>query len=77
MATTTKPRRRRDDEPTQGDDTRNAPSAADWRRMTDVAHDEIARRAHQLYEERGRQPGHDMEDWLTAEHDIEERRSTE
>ena len=75
MATTRKPRQ--DDEPSQSDDVRNAPLATDWRRMTAAAHKKIADRAHQLYEERGREPGHDMEDWLTAEHDIEERDSTE
>ena len=74
MATTT---RQQDDESTQGDDIRNAPSATDWRRMTPVAHDHIANRAYQLYEERGRQPGHDVDDWLEAEHDIEEGHSTE
>jgi hypothetical protein len=73
MATTSKPRQRTDDEPTRSDDIRNAPLATDWRRMTAAAHDKIAHRAHQLYEERGREPGHDMEDWLNAEHDIEER----
>jgi hypothetical protein len=77
MATTRTPRQRTDDEPAHGDDVRNAPLATDWRRMTAAAHDKIANRAHELYEERGREPGHDMEDWLKAEHDIEERRSTE
>jgi len=77
MATTATQRQQTDDEPLQGDDIRDAPPATDWRRMTDVAHDHIARRAYQLYEERGRQPGHDMDDWLEAEHDVEERRFTE
>ena len=73
MATTRKQRQRTDDEPAQSDDMRNATSATDWRRMTDVAHDHIAHRAYELYEERGREPGHDIDDWLKAEHDIEER----
>ncbi len=30
-------------------------------------HDEIAQLAFQLYESRGRQDGHDLEDWLRAE----------
>jgi hypothetical protein len=77
MATTSKPRQRTDDELTQGDDVRDAPLATDWRRMTAAAHDKIANRAHQLYEARGREPGHDMEDWLKAEHDLEERAPTE
>lgn len=31
---------------------------------------EIRRRAYQLYEERGRTPGHENEDWLVAEREI-------
>ena len=30
----------------------------------------IARRAYELYEQRGRQSGHDFEDWLEAERQI-------
>lgn len=30
-------------------------------------HDEIAELAFALYEERGREDGHDVEDWLAAE----------
>lgn len=33
-------------------------------------HDEIAQLAFSLYESRGRQDGHDMEDWLQAEQQI-------
>jgi DUF2934 family protein len=29
--------------------------------------EEIRRRAHELYEERGREDGHDLDDWLRAE----------
>ena len=32
--------------------------------------DLIALCAYQRYEERGRQDGHDMEDWLAAEHEL-------
>ena len=31
---------------------------------------EIRRRAYQLYEERGREDGHDLDDWLSAEAEI-------
>jgi hypothetical protein len=31
---------------------------------------QIARRAYELYETRGREDGHDMEDWLRAEEEI-------
>lgn len=32
--------------------------------------DEVRRRAHQLYEERGRVDGHDLDDWLRAEDEV-------
>jgi hypothetical protein len=31
---------------------------------------EIARRAYELYEQRGGEHGHDMDDWLRAEHEL-------
>ena len=34
------------------------------------AHDELARRAYQLFEERGREPGRDWEDWFRAEREL-------
>ena len=33
-------------------------------------HDEIAQLAFNLYESRGRQDGHDVEDWLRAEEEL-------
>jgi hypothetical protein len=33
-------------------------------------HDEIANLAFSLYEARGRQDGHDLEDWLRAEQEL-------
>ena len=33
-------------------------------------HDEIAQLAYRLYESRGRQDGHDVEDWLAAEREL-------
>lgn len=32
--------------------------------------EEIRDRAYQLYEERGREDGHDLDDWLSAEAEI-------
>lgn len=32
--------------------------------------DEVARRAYELYQARGREPGHELEDWLNAEQDL-------
>jgi glyoxylase-like metal-dependent hydrolase (beta-lactamase superfamily II) len=34
------------------------------------SHTEIARRAHEIYEERGRDHGHDLDDWLQSEHEL-------
>jgi len=34
---------------------------------SDVTRDDIARRAYELYERRGAEPGHDLDDWLMAE----------
>ena len=31
------------------------------------SHDEIAQRAFELYQRRGCQPGHEMEDWIEAQ----------
>jgi hypothetical protein len=33
----------------------------------DITRDEVARLAHQLWNDRGRQDGHDAEDWFRAE----------
>jgi hypothetical protein len=33
---------------------------------------EIAARAYQIFLERGRQPGHDVDDWLQAEYELME-----
>ena len=35
-----------------------------------ATHDEIAQLAYRLYERRGRQDGHDIEDWLRAEQEL-------
>ena len=37
--------------------------------------DEIRRRAYELYEQRGREDGHDVEDWRRAEKEIKQVRS--
>lgn len=39
------------------------------------AQDEIARRAYELYLERGGQDGHDVDDWLRAEAELAPGRS--
>lgn len=37
--------------------------------------DEIRRRAYELYEQRGKEDGHDVEDWLRAQEEIKRRRT--
>lgn len=32
--------------------------------------DAVARRAYELYEARGGEPGHELEDWLNAEQEV-------
>jgi Protein of unknown function (DUF2934) len=32
--------------------------------------EEISARAHQIFVERGREPGHDKDDWLKAEREL-------
>jgi hypothetical protein len=34
------------------------------------AREEIARRAHEIYLERGSRPGHEVDDWLQAEYEL-------
>ena len=71
-------RQRTEEEPTdQAENILNAPPETDWRRMTDAAHDDIARCAYELYERRGCEPGHELDDWLQAEHEVQLRRSAE
>ena len=38
--------------------------------------DLIRRRAYELFEQRGRQPGHDVEDWLQAERLLREKQNS-
>ena len=42
---------------------------------TDTTHTDIARRAYEFYEQRGRVDGHDYDDWLSAERDLTPRLS--
>lgn len=36
----------------------------------DQIQDRIRQRAHELYEARGREDGHDLDDWLIAESEV-------
>lgn len=44
--------------------------------MRDVTNDEISVRAYELYEQRGGEHGHDWDDWLEAERELQEERHT-
>ena len=39
-----------------------------------ASREEVARVAYELFERRGRKPGHDVEDWLEAERIVSARR---
>ena len=52
-------------------DRPHASSAEDDGRREDYVHPMIAQRAHELYEQRARVHGHDFEDWLEAERQIQ------
>jgi hypothetical protein len=48
-------------------------AAVETRASSEVPNDvleQIARRAYELYEWRGREDGHDLDDWLQAEAEI-------
>jgi hypothetical protein len=36
----------------------------------DLAEEQICSRAYQIYLEHGRQPGHDLDDWVQAEYEL-------
>ena len=40
-------------------------------RSAPVTDSDIARRAYDLYQARGGEPGHDMDDWLRAERELQ------
>jgi len=40
------------------------------RHVTNTVHDEICQRAFRLFQQRGRQSGHELEDWLAAEREV-------
>lgn len=48
------------------------PAVVDSPTRSDCRHDRVARLAHQYWQARGCVDGHDVEDWLRAEHEISE-----
>jgi len=55
----------------QSAETNTSPNAA----QTSDPNGAIARRTYELYEQRGREPGGDVDDWLRAEHEVQESQS--
>ncbi len=44
-------------------------------KSTSEVQEKIRRRAYELYEERGRDDGHDLEDWLQAESEVNRQKA--
>jgi hypothetical protein len=42
--------------------------------LKQIPREDVAQRAYALFEDRGREPGRDVDDWLRAEREIEEAR---
>ena len=58
--------RRDESQPANDNAPRSLPQDDSPRRDTDL----VAQRAYERYEERGREDGHDLEDWLSAEQEL-------
>jgi hypothetical protein len=56
--------------------TRSSPSsAARTTESTVDLQEQVRRRAYELYEQRGREDGHELDDWLQAESEVVQRRA--
>lgn len=62
--TKTEPRAERTDE--------SAPEQRVQQQSSPIAENEIARRAYDRYLARGCEPGHDLDDWLDAERELQQ-----
>jgi len=55
----------------KNNDSSERADAQEQDRLLDSTREEkIRRRAYEIYLERGGEPGHDLEDWLQAEHEF-------
>lgn len=52
------------------DATRNRSTKTRAQRSAQDIQHQIRERAYELYEQRGRRDGHDLDDWLTAESEV-------
>jgi len=50
------------------------PSSSQRTQPTGDVREHIRRRAYELYEQRGRSDGHDMDDWLQAEGELSQQK---
>jgi len=50
------------------------PNPSQQTKPTGDAREQIRRRAYELYEQHGRNNGHDLEDWLQAESELTEQK---
>lgn len=78
-------RRRRDREvPSQSSEVSGCPThpfsgdpSGFWIITTEPTHDDIARRAYELYQQRGCTDGEDWRDWFQAENELRKRHAPE
>jgi hypothetical protein len=55
----------------KGDQMTN--DTSNQQQQSDVSREDIARRAHAIYEQRGGFPGAELDDWLQAESELREQ----
>jgi hypothetical protein len=53
--------------------TRTPSPTAEGPESPDIVQEQIRQRAYELYEQRGREDGHDLDDWLAAESEVTRR----
>jgi len=54
----------------QADRRVEAPGASPAGAVREPSYQEVSRRAFEIWEENGREPGHDLENWLKAETEL-------
>jgi hypothetical protein len=53
----------------------NPPTSTLENETTEQTQEQIRRRAYELYQERGREDGHELDDWLQAEAEVTQERT--
>ena len=54
---------------------KSAPQTNPITQSTSELQEQIRRRAYELYEQRGRDDGHELDDWLTAESELAQQKA--